>query len=225
MTSMAQPGGGAAFFVQILPLLLIFVIFYMLMIRPQQKRMKEHQATIAAVKKGDEVVTAGGIRGRVTKVSDEEVEVEIANGVQVRVVKVDAEPSGQQFKQAGQRLMLDFPRWKVWAVALTIAFGILFAVPSLIAGSPLAERWPGWLPRAKINLGLDLAGGAICCSRPMPATPQSSASQRWKKQSRPSSAAAIRGSTSAISRPAAGGCRSWFATRASSMRRSSGCAP
>jgi preprotein translocase subunit YajC len=87
MTSAAQPSGTAAFFVQIFPLLLIFVIFYLLMIRPQHKRMKEHQATIAAVKKGDEVVTAGGIRGRVTKVSDDEAEVEIANGVRVRIVK------------------------------------------------------------------------------------------------------------------------------------------
>jgi len=59
----------------------------MLMIRPQQRRVKEHQAAINAVKKGDEVVTAGGIRGRVTKVGDDEAEVEIANGVRVRVVK------------------------------------------------------------------------------------------------------------------------------------------
>ena len=59
----------------------------MLMIRPQQQRVKQHQATIAAVKKGDEVVTGGGIRGRVTKVDDDEVEVEIAQGVKVRVVK------------------------------------------------------------------------------------------------------------------------------------------
>lgn len=59
----------------------------MLMIRPQQRRMKEHQATIAAVQKGDEVVTAGGVRGKVTKVSDDEVEVEIAQGVKVRIVK------------------------------------------------------------------------------------------------------------------------------------------
>jgi preprotein translocase subunit YajC len=59
----------------------------MLMIRPQQKRVKEHQAAIAAVKKGDDVVTAGGIRGRVTKVTEDEAEVEIAQGVRVRVVK------------------------------------------------------------------------------------------------------------------------------------------
>ena len=73
--------------VGILPWLLIFVIFYVLLIRPQQKRAKEHQAEIAAVKKGDEVITGGGLRGRVTKVSDSEIEVEIAQGVKVRAVK------------------------------------------------------------------------------------------------------------------------------------------
>jgi preprotein translocase subunit YajC len=83
----AQPSGTAAFFVQIFPLLLIFVIFYILMIRPQQKRVKEHQQAINAVKKGDEVVTGGGIRGKVTKVTDDEAEVEIAQGIRVRVVK------------------------------------------------------------------------------------------------------------------------------------------
>ena len=56
--------------------------------------------------------------------------------------------------------MLDFPRWKVWSVSLTIAIGILFAIPSLIGGTALAQYWPGWLPSAKINLGLDLAGGS-----------------------------------------------------------------
>jgi len=79
--------GPAAILVGILPWLLIFVIFYMLMIRPQQKRVKEHQAAIAAVKKGDEVITGGGIRGRVTKVMDEDVEVEIGQNMRVRVVK------------------------------------------------------------------------------------------------------------------------------------------
>ena len=79
--------GGSALLVGILPWLLIFVIFYVLLIRPQQKRAKEHSQAIEAVKKGDEVVTAGGIRGRVTKVTDDEAEVEIAQGVRVRVVK------------------------------------------------------------------------------------------------------------------------------------------
>jgi len=82
-----QPGGATSLLLGIAPWLLIFVIFYVLMIRPQQRRVKEHQDAIAAVKKGDEVVTGGGIRGRVTKVGDDEAEVEIAQGVRVRVVK------------------------------------------------------------------------------------------------------------------------------------------
>jgi len=80
-------GGATGLLFGILPWLAIFVIFYLLMIRPQQRRVKEHQSAIAAVKKGDEVVTGGGIRGKVTKVSDDEAEVEIAQGVKVRVVK------------------------------------------------------------------------------------------------------------------------------------------
>jgi len=91
ITMQAVPAGGsggtAGILVGILPWLLIFVIFYVLMIRPQQRRVKEHQAAISAVKKGDEVITGGGIRGRVTKVADDEAEVEIAQGVKIRVVK------------------------------------------------------------------------------------------------------------------------------------------
>jgi preprotein translocase subunit YajC len=89
MMMQAEPVGGGAtgLLMGILPWLLIFAIFYLLMIRPQQRRVKEHQAAIAAVKKGDEVITGGGIRGRVTKVSDDEAEVEIAQGVKIRVVK------------------------------------------------------------------------------------------------------------------------------------------
>jgi preprotein translocase subunit YajC len=83
----SAPGGASAILVGILPWLLIFVIFYMLMIRPQQRRVREHQAALAGIKKGDEVITGGGIRGRVTKVSDDEAEVEIAQGVRIRVVK------------------------------------------------------------------------------------------------------------------------------------------
>ena len=56
--------------------------------------------------------------------------------------------------------MLDFPRWKVWLISLTVAVGILLSVPSLIGGTQLASLWPSWLPSARINLGLDLAGGS-----------------------------------------------------------------
>jgi preprotein translocase subunit YajC len=83
----SQPSGTASFFVQMFPLVAIFVIFYLLLIRPQQRRMKQHQAAVAGIKKGDEVVTGGGMLGRVTKVSETEAEVEIAQGIRVRVVK------------------------------------------------------------------------------------------------------------------------------------------
>jgi preprotein translocase subunit YajC len=82
-----QPSGTAAVLFQFFPLVVIFVIFYFLVMRPQSQRAKEHQARIMAVKKGDEVITGGGIRGRVTKVTEDEAEVEIAQGVKVRVIK------------------------------------------------------------------------------------------------------------------------------------------
>ncbi len=89
----AQAAGGAAAdsglasIVSIAPLVLIFVVFYFLMIRPQQKRMKALQASIQSVKKGDTVVTAGGMVGKVTKVEETLVEVEVAANVRVKIVK------------------------------------------------------------------------------------------------------------------------------------------
>ena len=72
----------------LLPLVLIFVVFYFLLIRPQQKKMKAHKALIQALRRGDRVVTAGGLMGTVTKVtSDTELQVEIADGVRVRIVR------------------------------------------------------------------------------------------------------------------------------------------
>lgn len=89
MAQAAAPSDGAAIFMNIAPLLLIFVVFYFLLIRPQQRRVKEHQAKVGAAKRGDMVVTGGGLIGKVTKVMDDrnEVEVEIASGVKVRAVK------------------------------------------------------------------------------------------------------------------------------------------
>ena len=87
LAATAAPSGGAAFFIQIVPLVLVFVIFYFLMIRPQSQRLKQHQAQINAVKKGDRVVTGGGLIGKVTKVTDTEVEVELGQGVRVTAVK------------------------------------------------------------------------------------------------------------------------------------------
>ena len=88
MTSLAwaadgasSPGGFASF----LPLILIFVIFYFLLIRPQQKKVKEHQAFIAALKKGDTVVTNGGIYGEITGLTDTVATLEIADGVKIKL--------------------------------------------------------------------------------------------------------------------------------------------
>ena len=77
-----------AAFGQFLPLILIFVIMYFLLIRPQQKKAKEHKSMLEALRRGDNVITQGGIIGKVTHIrEDGEVEVEIAQGVKVRVVK------------------------------------------------------------------------------------------------------------------------------------------
>ena len=80
-------GNGAVGLIAFLPYVAIFAIFYFLMIRPQQQRAKAHRALIDAVKKGDEVVTGGGLIGKVVKVSDGEVEIEIAPTVKVKALK------------------------------------------------------------------------------------------------------------------------------------------
>jgi preprotein translocase subunit YajC len=81
-------GGGMAGIGQFLPLILIFGIMYFLLIRPQQKKAKEHKALVEALRRGDQVITQGGLIGKVTKVKDDnEIEVEIAEGVKVRVVQ------------------------------------------------------------------------------------------------------------------------------------------
>ncbi len=81
----AAPQGGG--FMEFLPLIALLAVFYFLILRPQQKRAKEHAALVAALQKGDEVATVGGILGKVTKVGEENVLVEIASGVEVQVQK------------------------------------------------------------------------------------------------------------------------------------------
>jgi preprotein translocase subunit YajC len=93
-------GGGtsaASIFNLIFPFAIIFVFFYILMIRPQQKRMKAHQDMLGGVKPRDTAVTSGGLIGKVTKVDENEIELEIAQGVRVRVLKSmlsDVRPHG-----------------------------------------------------------------------------------------------------------------------------------
>ena len=75
--------GGSLF--SLLPLVVIFVLFYFLLIRPQQKRAKQHKEMVAALKKGEEIVTNGGLLGKVTEVSDNFVTVEVSSGLNVRI--------------------------------------------------------------------------------------------------------------------------------------------
>jgi preprotein translocase subunit YajC len=84
----ASPLGGDNMLLQLLPFLLIFVIMYFLILRPQQKRTKDHQELVKNLRRGDTVITSGGLVGKVTKVvDDDQIEVEIADGVRVRQVR------------------------------------------------------------------------------------------------------------------------------------------
>ena len=83
----SAPGGATAFFVQMAPLFFLFIAGWFLLIRPQQRKMKAHQAMIGAVKKNDTVVTGGGLIGKVVRVDEAEVEVELAPNVRVKALK------------------------------------------------------------------------------------------------------------------------------------------
>ena len=98
-------GGGDNMLVSLLPFVLIFVIMYFLILRPQQKRQKQHADMVKNVRRGDTVVTSGGLVGKVTKViDDEQVEVEVAEGVRVRQMRsmlADVRAKGEPVKEEG----------------------------------------------------------------------------------------------------------------------------
>ena len=85
----AGGGGGGDLFASFIPIILIFVIFYFFLIRPQQKKAKDHQKMVDALRRGDQVLTQGGIYGKVTKVKEgeEDIEVEVAKDVRIRVLR------------------------------------------------------------------------------------------------------------------------------------------
>jgi len=84
----AAPGSsGMGTFMSFVPLILIFAVFYFLLIRPQQQQMKKHRAKIAAVKKGDQVVTGGGLVGKILRVDETYVDVDLGQGLKVKAVK------------------------------------------------------------------------------------------------------------------------------------------
>lgn len=80
-------GGGQSAITSLIPLVIMFGIFYFLLIRPQQKKAKEHKALLDALKKGDQVVTAGGMHGKITAVEDNVVTIEVANNVNIKFNK------------------------------------------------------------------------------------------------------------------------------------------
>jgi preprotein translocase subunit YajC len=81
----AAQGGTESTLLSLLPLVLMFVVLYFIMIRPQMKRQKEHKAMVEALAKGDEVVTAGGLLGKIAKLGDSYLHVEVADGVEIQV--------------------------------------------------------------------------------------------------------------------------------------------
>jgi len=83
----AAPAAPAQNAFAFLPLVVLFVVFYLFLIRPQVKRQKEHQKLVQTLSKGDEIVTSGGVAGRITEVGDNFLKVEIAKGVEVRLQK------------------------------------------------------------------------------------------------------------------------------------------
>lgn len=100
-------GDSGGFIVQLLPFILIFVVMWFLIFRPQQKRVKEHREMVASLRRGDTVVTSGGLVGKISKVIDDrEIQVEIAEGTRVRVVRsmvaevrTRGEPIGESAKK------------------------------------------------------------------------------------------------------------------------------
>jgi preprotein translocase subunit YajC len=96
-------GGGTDLMTQLLPFVLIFVIMYFLILRPQQKRVKAHQEMVKNVRRGDTVVTSGGLVGKVTKViDDDQIEVELAEGIRVRQIRAmvsDVRAKGEPVKE------------------------------------------------------------------------------------------------------------------------------
>ena len=96
-TAPAAAAGGESSLLSMLPLVLMFVVLYFVMIRPQMKRQKEHKAMIDALAKGDEVVVGGGVIGKVAKIGDSILHVEVANGVEIQVQRaavVQVPPKG-----------------------------------------------------------------------------------------------------------------------------------
>ena len=193
----AQAAGGAAGaaggLISFVPIILIFAIMYFLMIRPQQKKVKDHKAMVEALRRGDQIVTAGGVIGKVTKVEDgkSEVEVEIAPNVRVRVVRSTigqvlsktepAEPpdplstpgTRRRERPGGAGVSsrhVHYPLWKRLFVLAICLVGFVVVLPNLFYGRVEgAERRPQRRRARPVADAGDAGGEArlagLCCPR------------------------------------------------------------
>ena len=127
---------------QFTPLLMVgvfFVIFYFLLFRPQQKRAKEHQNLLSKLATGDEVVTTGGLLGKVTEVGETFVTLEIADGVRIKVQKVAGHAAHAQGHAQERLKMLEYPRWKYVLVAAVLLLALVFALPNFFGEDPALQ--------------------------------------------------------------------------------------
>src|SRR6266581_2231370 len=154
--------------IQFLPLVLIFIVFYFLLIRPQQKKAKDQRTMLDALRRGDRIVTGGGILGTVSKVvGPEEVEVDIATGVRVRVLRgtitsVLAKPDPAAARDAARDKDRDAAKEKETVrreAGKVCALGVLLSLPNLFTPAQLAHV-PRFIPHKQVALGLDLRGGS-----------------------------------------------------------------
>ena len=134
----AAPSGDPGY-IGLLPIVLMFVLLYFLMIRPQMKRAKEAKAMIEALQKGDEVITAGGVLGRITKLSDGYVSLEIAPNTRNRGAEVRrARPAAQRHDQK-HSVVNRYPTWGYALIALAVIAAFLYTLPNFFGESPAVQ--------------------------------------------------------------------------------------
>jgi preprotein translocase subunit YajC len=139
--------GGSSMLIQLAPLVLIFVVFYFLIIRPQQKKVKDHKAMVDSLRRGDRVVTTGGIVGTVTKVTgDREIGLEIADGVRVRAMRgmiaevlAKTEPGeARERKEAPERAPVEGEYYRVLGIKSTASVSEIEAAYAANQNNPEA---------------------------------------------------------------------------------------
>ena len=153
-----QAAGGQSFIIQLLPLILIFVVFYFLLIRPQQKRVKQHREMVTNLKVGNQVITSGGILSKIVKVDDNNfITISISEGVNVKIkrdtiTEVIADNQNKELNFSMKKLNTKF-----LVTLFIIFFSLLYAIPALFQNHKL---FPKYFDAKSIRLGLDLQGGS-----------------------------------------------------------------